>query len=114
MQVIGKISKYTKSGELLSTEDRSITLDEGDRVIFIDNSYTNDIPCQDTENVYGKKGQVIRIGAVQEAIWNEAPSGKQVVEMPIVVLCDDGNVIYANPLNLTRLTNQVTSQITTT
>lgn len=102
MHISAKQITTDKFGKVVTEKVHHINLELDDRVLIHDGSYINDIPLFPVEETHGmqrKVGIVARMNSVQVAeyksfIWDTT------VEMPIVVITDNGEVLYCNPLNI--------------
>lgn len=113
--VTGKYIRYAEDGiTIKEVEEHSIDLEEGDIVRFKDNSLLSYCSINDSSNPYPAgvnhgddyiphTGIVARIGAVQTAIDTDKFLGPREIEMPIVILTDEGEIIYCNPLNIEKI-----------
>ena len=105
---------YNQDGSVKKQETEAMMLDPGDRVVVRDNSYLNKCPLNITPNRSNTMpagwqgryspaplyGTVVRTNSVQEAIDDGLTLGPRRMQMPIVVLGDDGSVIYCNPVHI--------------
>jgi hypothetical protein len=112
--ITGYWIKYDKNSQQLSKEPYTIEASIGDRVLFADNSgladcHINTVGLKDDEwaakypagtsiNDYTpRQGRIVKTDSMQTTgiRWNNVE-----VTMPIAVICDDGQIIYCNPLNI--------------
>lgn len=115
MTVSGSITEYNKDGSIYSIEHRTMyNVNIGDKVQFCDNSYLRDcyintIPdewpmpfgCAATGYHKSWEGRIVKTDSTQYADEKyPTPYGKRIVEMPIAVICDNGEILYCNPLNI--------------
>lgn len=112
---------YKTDGTIDTVEFIPTTVSEGDRVVFVDNSYMDDCPNNLTPNrsrsypagFYGRtfmqqlSGVVLHTDSPIQAIDTEWLSirglVKRVIDLPIVVLGDDDSIIYCNQHNISRI-----------
>ncbi len=109
--IIGKYTKYNRDGTLDIIEYPSIEVEISSKVRFCDNSWLENCyinspeqiamdPCGAYKESYRWSGRVVKIDSQQIAVDEEWSLGKRVLEMPIAVICDNGEIIYCNPLNI--------------
>lgn len=110
--ITGEYRIYHKSGKLKDIELYTIDLVIGQRVQFKDNSVlqlchlnSKDIKPAGIYGDIGKEGTVISYTSSQIAEGNFGWESDHIreIEMPIVIRCDDGQIIYCNPLNIDSL-----------
>ncbi len=113
-QVTGIYTRYNSDGSIDKTEVYSIDIEPDDRVRFVDNSIMDQCRNNDDgadidwmyagcsgNNYNTYYGTVSRTDSCQTAEGPHVVSPyTRIVEMPIVVITDDGDVVYCNPLNI--------------
>lgn len=114
MIVTGRYNKINPDKSIVGFEDYKIDIEIDDRVVFVDNSILEQ--CRnntDGEKIYWmyagclandyatNYGTIARINSCQTAEGEHViyPYQRE-IEMPIVVICDNGDVVYCNPLNI--------------
>ncbi len=115
--ITGKWTSYNKIGGIKDVEEHSIEADIGDIVRFQDNSYlgncyinifgtsqeTKSCPYIDATGAYTEgygNGKIVKTDSMQYAEDNCLALRLRRVEMPIAVICDNGEILYCNPLNI--------------
>lgn len=113
--ITGYWIKYDKASQQLSKEPHTIEASIGDRVVFVDNSgladcHINTIGLTDNErftlypagtsccDYSPKQGRIVKTDSMQTTSIRTFYDNE--VTMPIAVICDDGQIIYCNPLNI--------------
>jgi hypothetical protein len=103
-EVAGHYYKLDESGEVEEHECHRMKVMVGDAIRFIDNSIIHDCPANKqvyyagTYTTHGMNGVVTKIDSGMAVrvtgLFN------RIVELPIVVLADNGDTVYVNPLNI--------------
>lgn len=115
--ITGYWIKYDKESQEISREPHTIEASIGDRVVFVDNSglrdcHINTVGIEDDKRftIYPagtaaisscspKQGRIVKTDSIQTTGIRYFYNSE--VTMPIAVICDDGQIIYCNPLNIT-------------
>lgn len=107
--ITGIYQSVYSNGSMGEPEYHTIEAEIDTRVVFVDNSYLSYcyINSPDGSDVYPAsnqydpqpqwEGRIVKIDSLQEAYnpWNPAR-----ITMPIAVICDNGEILYCNPLNI--------------
>ena len=118
--VTGNYTRFNKDMSVREVSTHRMSIEIGDRVVFVDNSLIGDCLLNKTDNRSNRfpagigyrgdhghnplNGTVLRLNSVQEASNDgNHPLGPRIVQMPIVVLADDESVIYCNPINIRKV-----------
>lgn len=113
--ITGYWIKYDKDSQQLSKEPHTIEASIGDRVVFVDNSgladcHINTIGIADDEwtlmypagtslnGYHHREGRIVKTDSMQTTGIRKVWNGEYT--MPVAVICDDGQIIYCNPLNI--------------
>lgn len=113
--ITGYWIRYDKDSQQLSKEPHTIEASIGDRVVFVDNSglsncHINTIGLEDNNrftlypagtaacDYSPKQGRIVKTDSMQTTGIRKVWNGEYT--MPIAVICDDGQIIYCNPLNI--------------
>jgi len=113
--ITGYWIRYNDNNKETSRECHTIEASIDDRVVFVDNSgladcHINTVGLRDDEwtakypagtslNDYTpRQGRIVKTDSMQTTgirdNWNVE------ITMPIAVICDDGQILYCNPLNI--------------
>jgi hypothetical protein len=113
--ITGYWIKYDNNSQELYKEPNRIEASIGDRVVFADNSglsdcHINTIGLRNDawstmypagtsyDDHVPKQGRIVKTDSMQTTDRLEWLNVE--VTMPIAVICDDGQIIYCNPLNI--------------
>jgi hypothetical protein len=113
--ITGYWIKYDNNSQQLSKEPYTIEASIGDRVVFVDNSglaacHINTVGIRDDEwtkmypagtslnGFFHREGRIVKTDSMQTTGIRDYSDNE--VTMPIAVICDDGQIIYCNPLNI--------------
>lgn len=114
--ITGYWIKYDKDSHEVYREPHTIEASIGDRVVFVDNSgisdcHINTVGIREDEwelmypagtainGYYHREGRIVKTDSLQTTRVRTFYDCE--VTMPIAVICDDGQIIYCNPLNIT-------------